>query len=219
MATPKKETSFAAEASGLGQPANGAGQAQQAAHIVHDKTYDSSGVTIGTRQFWVTGTFTDRASAERAYNLMLSRGYDEKEINLMMSNETRKQYFSDENATDTELGNKALESAGVGGAIGITAGAIFAALAAIGTSIAIPGLGLVIAGPVAAALAGAGAGGLTGGIIGALIGWGIPEERAKLYEADLKNGGIVLGVNSHNDEDAAYFESMWKGYNGRNIYR
>ena len=44
-------------------------------------------------------------------------------------------YFSDETATDSELGNKAMESAGVGGAIGVTAGAILAALAAIGTSI------------------------------------------------------------------------------------
>jgi hypothetical protein len=64
--------------------------------------------------------------------------------------------------TDSELVNKAMESAGVGGAIGVTAGAIIAALAAIGTSIAIPGLGVVIAGPIATALAGAGAGGLTG---------------------------------------------------------
>ncbi len=219
MAATKRENSLAAKALALGQPVNSEGQAQQAANNVFDQTYNSSGVTIGTRQYWVTGTFTDRSSAERAYRLMLSRGYDEKEINLMMSDETRKQYFSDENVTDTELGNKALDGAGVGGAIGITAGAIVAALAAVGTSIAVPGLGLVIAGPIAAALAGAGAGGLTGGIIGALIGWDFPEERAKLYESDLKNGGIVLGVNSHNDEDAAYFESRWKSYNGRNIYR
>jgi len=137
----------------------------------------------------------------------------------MMSDETRERYFSEEKATDSELGNKALESASVGGAIGLTAGAILASVVAIGTSIAIPGLGLFIAGPIAVALAGAGAGGLTGGIIGALIGWGIPEERAKLYESDLKSGGIVLGVVPHNDDDASYFEGEWKGYNGRNVYR
>lgn len=219
METLKRKNRVVAKASGLGQRADGQIQEPQAANKAIDQTYNSSGVTVGTRQFWVTGTFTDRASAESAYNSMLNRGYDEKEINLMMSDETRKQYFSDETAIDTELGNKALESAGVGGAIGITAGAIIGAIAAIGTSIAIPGLGLVIAGPIGAALAGAGAGGLTGGLIGALIGWGIPEERARLYESDLQNGGIVLGVNSHNYEDAAYFESKWKGYNGRNIYR
>src|SRR5258706_14283204 len=104
METPKRETSFAAGASGLGQRQ---GQTPQAANKVSDQTYDSSRVTIGTRQYWVTGTFTDRASAERAYHSMLSRGYGEKEINLMMSDETRKQYFSDENATEMESGNKA----------------------------------------------------------------------------------------------------------------
>jgi hypothetical protein len=158
----------------------------------------------------VSGTFADRDSEERAYNLMLSRGYSEKEINLMMSDETRNRYFSDEKATDSELGNIAMESAGVGGAIGVTAGAILAAVAAIGTSIAIPGLGLVIAGPIVAMLAGA----VAGGLIGALIGWGILEEGAKLYESDVKNDGIVMGVSPRNDDNATYFEGEWKGCNG-----
>ncbi len=194
--------------------------AAAASSSTSNRTYDSSGVTIGTRQYWVTGTFTDREAAERAYHSILNRGYDEKEINLMMSDETRKQYFADESAPDEPgTGNKAMEIAGVGGALGLTAGALFAAAAAIGTAIAIPGLGLVIAGPMVAALAGAGAGGLYGGLIGALIGWGVPAERAKLYQSDLENGGIVLGLSPHTDEDAAYFESTWKGYNGRNIYR
>jgi hypothetical protein len=219
MATPTTEMTFVEETSALGQRANREGQEQQAANNIVAPTDSARGTVIRTQQTRVTGTFTDRAAAERAYNSMLSRGYDEKEINLIMSDETRKLYFSEQSANDSELGNKALEGAGVGGAIGVTAGAILAAVAAIGTSIAIPGLGLVIAGPIAAALAGAGAGALTGGIIGTLIGWGIPEERAELYESDLKSGGIILGVSPHNDADAAYFEEQWKGYNGRNIYR
>lgn len=170
-------------------------------------------------QQWVTGSFTDRESADRAYESMLSRGYSEKEISVMMSDETRRQYFSDEDAKRSELGSKAMKSAGVGGAIGLTAGAILAALATVGTSIAIPGLGLVVAGPIAAALAGAGAGGLTGGVIGALVGWGIPEDRAKLYGSDLGEGGIVLGVSPRNDEDAQYFDTEWSNNNGGRIYR
>jgi hypothetical protein len=84
---------------------------------------------------------------------------------LGAKDETRKRYFSDETATDSELGAKAMESAGVGDAIGVTAGAILATVAAIGTSIAIPGLGIVIAGPIATALDGTG--GLADRIIGA----------------------------------------------------
>lgn len=211
--------SFVEETSALGQRATREAQEQQTANSSFNPTDSSRGAVAGAQQNWVTGTFTDRASAERAYNALLSRGYDEKEINLIMSDETRKRYFTEQNTNDAELGNKAMEGAGVGSAIGVTAGAILAALAAVGTSLAIPGLGLVIAGPIAAALAGAGAGAITGGLIGTLIGWGMPEERAKLYEADLKNGGIILGVSPHNDADAAYFEGQWKEYNGRNIYR
>jgi hypothetical protein len=165
----------------------------------------------------VTGLFRDRDTAEKAYQSVSERGYDKGDVNLAMSDETRKKYFS--TGTDTELGSKAGEGAGVGGAIGGTIGAIAAAIAAVGTSLVIPGLGLVIAGPVAAALAGAGAGGVTGGLIGALVGWGIPEERVKHYEAGIKEGGILMGVKPKNEADAAYFEQEWKNNRGEHIYR
>src|SRR6185369_16437972 len=96
------------------------------------------------------------------------------------------------------------------GAIGGTVGAVLAAIAAVGTTIAIPGLGLVIAGPLAAAIAGAGAGGAAGGLVGALVGWGIPEERVKRYEAGIKEGGILMGVKSRSDADARYFQDEWQ---------
>jgi hypothetical protein len=166
----------------------------------------------------VTGLFNDRDSAERAYQSVSDMGYDRNDVNLVMSDETRKKHFSGDGA-QTELGNKAAEGAGIGGAIGGTLGAIAAALAAVGTSIALPGLGLVIAGPLAAALAGAGAGGVTGGLVGALIGAGIPEERVKHYEEGIKNGGILMGVKPRSDEDAARFEQEWTRHQGQHIYR
>ena len=166
----------------------------------------------------LTGMFRDRESAERAYGSLSSRGYSQDDVNVIMSDDTRKKHFENSDE-DTELGNKALEGAGTGSAIGGTAGAIIGALAAIGTAVAIPGLGLVIAGPIAAGLAGAGAGGLTGGIVGALIGSGIPEDRAKQYESGINEGGIVMGVKPRNVEDAEYFETEWKNNSGENIYR
>jgi uncharacterized protein YjbJ (UPF0337 family) len=169
----------------------------------------------------VTGLFRDRDSAERAYGSLSTRGYSKDDVNLLMSDETRKTHFSsdDSSAGDTELGSKALEGAGAGAAIGGTTGAVLAAIAAIGTSVILPGLGLVVAGPIAAALAGAGAGGATGGLIGALIGSGIPEDRAKQYESGVKEGGIVMGVNARSDEDAEYFENEFKTHRGENVYR
>lgn len=167
----------------------------------------------GIRSKMMTGMFRDRASAERAYNYMYERGYRDDDINIMMSDDTRRQYFNKEKADnheETSFGNKALEGAGAGSAIGGAVGAAAGIIAAIGTSIAIPGLGLIIAGPLAAGLAGAGAGGITGGIIGALIGAGIPEDRAKKYEQGLKEGNIVMAVRPRNDQDANYLEDDWR---------
>jgi hypothetical protein len=87
-------------------------------------------------------------------------------------------------------------------------GAVLAAIAAVGTSIALPGIGLVIAGPIAAALAGAGAGGAAGGVIGALVGAGIPEHRAKVYDAGLRGGGILIGVEAKAVEDGDRIEKL-----------
>jgi len=165
----------------------------------------------------LTGMFRDRESTERAYNSLHERGYSKDDINLIMSDDTRNKYFKDE-VKDTELGTKAMEGAGKGSAIGGTIGAVAGIIAALGTSLIIPGLGLIIAGPIAAGLAGAGAGGLTGGIIGALIGSGIPEERAKLYESGIKDGRIVMGVRPKNQEDADYFKNDWRDNKGEEIH-
>jgi uncharacterized protein YjbJ (UPF0337 family) len=166
----------------------------------------------------LTGMFRDRDSAERAYNSAISRGYTHDDVNVMMSDQTRDSWFSGDDG-DTGLGSKAMEGAGTGSAIGGTLGAIIAGIAAIGTSVLIPGLGLVVAGPLAAALAGAGAGGLTGGLIGALVGSGIPEDRAREYEEGIKSGGLVMGVNPRTAEDADYFENEWRNNKGESIYR
>jgi hypothetical protein len=166
----------------------------------------------------VTGIFPDRDSAERGYTTLSERGYDQDDINVVMSEDTKKRHFTPA-GTETELGNKAAKGAGVGGAIGGSVGAIAAAVAATGTTLAIPGLGLLIAGPLAAALAGAGAGAATGGLLGALVGWSIPEERVKRYEERIKKGGILMGVRPRNDQDAAYFESSWKAHGAQEVYR
>jgi len=177
-----------------------------------------TGTSTGSRGRMVTGLFRDRESAEKAYSSLSSRGYSKDDVNLLMSDETRQRHFGS-GAGDSDLGDKALEGAGVGSAIGGTVGAVLAAIAAIGTSVALPGLGLVVAGPLAAALAGAGAGGLTGGLVGALVGSGIPEERAREYEEGIKGGGIVMGVPARSDEDADYFENEFRTHRGENIYR
>ncbi|MBC7570549.1 MAG: hypothetical protein H7319_12540 [Spirosoma sp.] len=162
------------------------------------------------RDEMMTALFTDRDSAERAYDALKSRGYDDSDTTLLMSDETRKTQFSDQHVddSDTDLGDKALEGAGTGSAIGGTVGAVAAAIAAIGTSLVLPGIGLVVAGPLAAAFAGAGAGGLAGGLIGALVGSGMSEDRAKEYETHIKNGSIGMGVKPKNQADADFLSQQ-----------
>lgn len=178
----------------------------------------SSATTDGSGRL-VTGLFPDRASAEAAYGAAHNRGYTKDDLNMVMSDETRDRHFSGTTAgKETELGNKAAEGAGIGGAIGGTIGAVVAAIAAVGTSLVLPGLGLVIAGPIAAGLAGAGAGAAGGGLIGALVGWNMPEERVKEYEEGIKKGGILMGLRAKNDDDAAHLETNWRT-NGQSVYR
>src|SRR3982750_4571710 len=83
--------------------------------------------------------FRDRESAERAYQSLRERGYSDDDVNVLMSDETRNKHFG-----DIDLGNKALQGAGVGALAGGMLGITLGALAALGTTIILPGFGLVI---------------------------------------------------------------------------
>jgi len=175
--------------------------------------------TKADRNKMLIGMFQNRDDAEMAFEDLKDLGYRNEEINLLMSDETRKKYYGkDKNDLDTSLGNKAAEGAGTGSAIGGVLGAIAGAVAAIGTTLLIPGLGIVIAGPIAAGLAGAGAGGIAGGLIGALVGAGIPEDKASLYEKGIKNGNIVIGFYPRNEEEGKIITNKWRNRNVLNVH-
>ena len=151
---------------------------------------------------FVTGLFKTRAAAEAAVDAIIKRGYTRDDISVLMSDATRNKEFA------VQTRSHAADGLGIGGAIGGTVGAVLLAIAAVGTSIAIPGLGLFVAGPIAAALAGAGAGGVTGGLIGLMIGTGIPEHRARVYDTGLRSGGILLGTQAKSIDDVDRLETL-----------
>src|SRR5947199_10298167 len=95
----------------------------------------------------VTGLFQSRAAAEAAVDALIKRGYTRDEISVLMSDATKSKEFAVETRTH------AADGAGIGGAVGGAVGAVLAAIVAVGTSVAIPGLGLIVAGPIVAALA------------------------------------------------------------------
>ena len=86
----------------------------------------------------ITGFFRTRVAAEAAVDALLKRGYRREDISVLMSNDTHAKEFG------LRSGTKAAEGASVGGVVGGTLGAILAAVATVGSSIALPGLGLVI---------------------------------------------------------------------------
>ena len=181
------------------------------------RTWDSS----WSREHLVTGLYDTPEKARHAYHDLTTRhGYRDNDISVVMTDSTRKQHFGDvKPGTELKEGTKAAEGAGIGGGIGIGIGAALGAIVAAATSIAIPGVGLLVAGPIAGAIAGAGAGGATGTLLGALIGAGIPETRAVEYERGLKEGGIVLGARGRDAAHAEQLERDFTDRGGRHILR
>ena len=164
----------------------------------------------------MTGTFGDDASLNRAYSGLRDRGYTDDDIHVVMSEDARERYNRNVSKVEIEEGSKAAEGAGVGAAVGGTTGGVVGALAGIGGAVILPGIGAV-AGPLAGALAGAGAGGAAGSLLGALVGAGIPEDQAKVYENDVKEGRAVLGVHPR-DEDRDYLQNHYSEHGADNVY-
>lgn len=171
----------------------------------------------------VTGLFKDRASAEHAYRAARELGYVDADINVLLSEHTRDHYFA--RGEDTPLSDKAAESTEqstqladeLGGPAGGTAGTIAPALAALGTLLLVPGLGILAAGPVAVALTAAGAVGVTGGLIGALTNWGVPKGRIEQYESGIRKGGILFAIQARSQQDAARLARRWKECGGADV--
>ena len=159
----------------------------------------------------VTGLFKSKVAAEAAVDAVMKRGFTRDDISVLMSDATRTKEFA------LQTRSHAADGLGIGSAVGGTIGAVLAAIAAVGTTLFLPGINLVIAGPIAAALAGAGAGGATGGLIGALIGAGIPEYRAKVYEAGIRGGGILIGVEARSEEEIDRLEELLGELGAENV--
>lgn len=174
-----------------------------------------------SKRYAVIGIFRSRAAADDCFRALLRRGYLSCDINFMMTDRTRNEQYAVRQAETesvaidefggtaftardghpgSEAGSKAVEGIGVGGTIGTAVGATLAAIAAVGTTLVVPGLNLIIAGPIVAALAGGGAGALTGGLVGGLVGLGIPEQNAVIYNRALQEGGLVMSVETRPDE-------------------
>jgi hypothetical protein len=174
----------------------------------------------------VTGLFKTKECAERGYRCAVRLGYENSDIDVLMSEETRHRCFAPGQDTKTDLSGSATKGAAedgipavdLGGPVGGTIGMVAPALAGAGTLLLVPVLGVFAAGPIAVALAAAGAVGLAGALMGALTKWGIPERRIEEYEQGIREGGILLGVKARSDEDANNLLQEWQASGGQLVH-
>jgi hypothetical protein len=159
----------------------------------------------------VFGIYATPALAETAVDHLLSRGFANSDISVLLPDDESTRAFAHEKAT------KAPEGTTTGAATGGVIGGTLGLLAGIG-ALAIPGVGpLIAAGPIMATLAGVGVGGTVGGVVGALVGMGIPEYEAKRYEGAVKSGGTLLSVHCDTSEQIDSAKQSLKETGARDI--
>ncbi len=128
----------------------------------------------------VSGLFDDDGQAERAVVALRDAGFGDK-ISV---------------AQRGERGPEVATGAAGGGIFGGLLGAV--------TTVAIPGIGPIVAvGLLAATLIGAATGATVGSLLGALYAHGIPEEEARVYEREIHAGKTIVTVLADDRADEA----------------
>src|SRR5215213_8378874 len=159
----------------------------------------------------VTGVFKSRDEAERAVDQLRDLGIAEKEIGVLSPESSTERLETGVPATDTEQpGMGRAMGAAVGGAMGAAGGATLGLAVA---TLAIPGVGPVIAfGMVGAALlgvVGATAGSAIGDTVEEELGEGVPHEDIYLYEDALRHGSSVVVAYAETDEQSDKAEEVF----------
>ncbi len=159
------------------------------------------------------GLFDAPKPAEQAYDLLLEMGYRHDEISVVMSNETRGQFQAGNpvaaSSEGTEVPNASAKVLGGAGAMS-AAGAVSGIIAGISAAIVVPGLGLLVAGPLAAL------GASLGAAVGAL--YGIPfaamaENEVANYESKIRDGQVLLSIEPRSQEDREKIQHGWDRIN------
>ncbi len=157
------------------------------------------------------GVFNHRRDTEVALTDLKDSGFPMERVSLIAKDIDRNrplmstsQHNLGVNLDPRTQGNRADEGAKAGAATGAALGGLGGLLVGLGT-LAIPGVGPVIAGGAAAtalatALSGGAISAVAGGATGGLVGLGVPENRAQVYNDHLNRGDDVVMVDGVEDE-------------------
>lgn len=139
----------------------------------------------------VVGIFDSHMSAENAANQIKSQGLRTDDISIVAKDATNAQ-GEGTTATMGKTNDNISDGVVTGGIFGGLAGLLIGA-----GSMVVPGLGIIAAaGPITGLLSGA----VTGGIVGGLVDLGIPENRSRQYESDIKSGKILFSMRTDDDK-------------------
>jgi hypothetical protein len=144
-------------------------------------------------EHYVTGIFSEPASAERAVHDLIESHFSAEEISILVAD--REGEHEEEVEHDTGIAEGATGGAAVGGALG----ALGATLVATGVIVVEPELAIFATGPLLAALQGAVAGAAVGLGVGAIAGLGFWKDEAHIHAAALKRGGIIVAVPAEHE--------------------
>jgi uncharacterized membrane protein len=137
----------------------------------------------------VVGIFDSFQYAEKAAKLVKDAGLKTSDISIItkQGEDTTSTASTSPNATMRTTDNIS-DGVTTGGVLGGLAGLLIGA----GTMV-VPGLGIIAAaGPITGLLSGV----VTGGIVGGLVDLGIPEQRSRQYESDIKQGKILWSMKT-----------------------
>ena len=152
----------------------------------------------------LVGVFQTEQQASQAIEELKASGINKDNISVIAKDKKDLKHISE------ETGTKAPEGIATGAAAGGTIGGVAGLLAGIGM-MAIPVFGpIMAAGPIAVTLAGAAAGAAGGGLVGGLIGLGIPEDQAKEYENNVKEGQILVLVDEQTGRQVTVYDIFRK---------
>lgn len=171
--------------------------------------FDSTGYTPGTTAVQAgtrpvqaakraIGVFSHRRDAETALTELRDAGFPMSRVSIIAKDADGHSIAGVENK-NIGAGNKADEGVKAGAATGGVLGGLTGLLVGLG-SLAIPGVGPILAGGAAATaiattLAGGAIGAAAGGIVGGLVGLGIPEDRARVYNERFQRGDYLVIVD------------------------
>ncbi len=167
----------------------------------------------------ISAVFMDGETARKAINLLTELGYNNSEINVIVTDKADGTDFPRSETTDASSETKDAASetqqetkAGPAGAAMASIGAVLGAATAVGVTIATAGGALMVIGPMAAggAVLGAGVGGLFGGILGSSVS----AEDKTFFEQAVHEGQILIHVNTHSSEDLQRIRDEWVAMGG-----